>query len=245
MLACWSDFIFGSPVVKTAVSANNGNTWSTATVVSQSGRLCSVGGNNTQAAVTWYDDGSKTLFWAISSDGTRWTPYILDSVPTLVSGSTTDKVLAGPYALVMPAGTGLRAVYQIRDSGISKVFVRDLVVGSQRLPIGGSEQVEKFLPGAGTFCGQFVGSYQVTSDGITFRYAGWYTTASSSPLFVSGSDLNGKNGFPSGYNDVSGKINDYTGADCSKDGFGWLAWTDLRSGVPGQPQIWATRIPLE
>src|SRR5438270_8136914 len=122
--------------------------------------------------------------------------------------------------------------------------MRDLLAGSQRRVLG-VQQVEKFLPGAGV-CGQVVGSYQVTTAGITsasaaFRYSGWSTVDSSSPLFVSGADLEGINGFP---DPLLPKINDYTGADCSSS-FGWLAWTDLRLGITGKPQIWGTRFPLK
>jgi hypothetical protein len=240
VLACWAEFSGGTSVVKTSVSID-GNTWSQPQVVS-SGRLCTVGGNSIEGAVTWFNDQTNSLFWATSSDGKTWSkPVALDAAGALIYGSTTDKVLAGPYALVVPAGAGLLAVYQIRDNGISKVFVRDLAAGSQRLPLGGNETVEKFLPGVGA-CGKVAGSYQIMSGGVTFRYAGWYTTASSFPLFVSGADLYGTNGFT---NAPLPKINDYTGADCANDGFGWLAWTDLRSGVPNEPQIWGTRFPLK
>ena len=103
---------------------------------------------------TWFDDHTSALkFGPSSDDGENFNPpHTLASTDKLVlDASTTDRVLAGPYTLVVPGAPGLRALWQVRSPSlngeISKVFVGDLVENSAGQTLG-NEDIEKFLPGA-------------------------------------------------------------------------------------------------
>jgi len=246
-VVAWATFPKGQEQPSIEASSYDGFSWSPRITLGH-GTGPIVGGDQSRAAVTWFDNGSGigTLMFRISNDGQNWDPvtHTLAITDPLFGTSTTDKVLAGPYAIVIPGQMGLRAIWQVRtvtSSGeISQVFLGDLVDNSPANSLGNAN-TESFLPGAGA-CVGLAGAYQVTSDAGLFRYTVWFLGLQAQQLiFTSGASLDGHNGFPK--QGFPGTINDYTGADCSTD-FGWAAWTDLRDGIPGKPEIWGAKVPL-
>jgi hypothetical protein len=250
LVACWVDFFKPGKSLVLVAFSDGGGSWSPPTIISH-GQLCTVGSddsrvavNEPRAAVTWFDAKQRALKFRISNDGQVWDSVrrTLAETDPLVDGvSTTDKVLVGPYAFVLPGPSGLRAVWEVRrpslNGEISKVFVGDLGENSQGEALG-NENIEKFLPGAGR-CGKITGAYQVLSG--LFRYTVWeIDTTPPKRLFTSGADLDGQNGFP-GVDDLK-KIGDYTGADC----VGSVGWAVemcrlLRQRNPRAPYLWFTR----
>lgn len=178
-------------------------------MIAPRGRLCAVGGDGLMQAVTWVDDMRYPDRPALlkqrttSTNGQTWDPpkIVADAGELLIyqSGSTqalstTDKVLTGAYALVIPGQNGIRTVGQIRSNDISRVFVKDAAAFDGITFLGDSQQ-EKFLPGTGS-CGRVVGTYQVTSPGVQqfaalFRYTVWLLDGEPKLLFTSGADLSG------------------------------------------------------
>ena len=159
--------------------------------------------------------------------------------PLVLDISTTSEAESVPYALVIPAPGGLRALWQTRVGSQGQVFVADSSTGWQGAPIENSR--EHFLPGAGR-CATVVGAYETHSTGV-FRYKAWALNSndSATPLFVSSVDLNKSDATtPSRYPNLP-FIGDYTGTDCTAQA-GWAAWTDIRNS---RNEIWVAHFALD
>jgi len=247
LVACWVDFFdpSGNTFVKVAYS-DEGKIWSEPqTLAGPNVRACTVGGGDSQIAVSWWNKRTNTLELRTSRDGITWSrPTALAQVGDLVGGvSTTSRVLSVPYALIVANGDGLRAVYQVRDGDHSQVFIADSDNDWHRIPIGDANS-ETFLPGAGT-CPNLVGMYEARRASEGFRYTVWFinSTGLGQQLileFASGAELQGQDGDADPRFSLP-RIGDYTGVDCSGN-FGWASWTDTRSG---QPRVWGAVFPIE
>jgi hypothetical protein len=258
VVVCWVDFIrpSGATLIETAYLDDSTSTWSSAkTLAGGQVSSCTVGGSESQVAITWMRTRVKasqkqySLEFTTSTDGQNWSSAnVLANLGALVQGtndaSTTSKVLSAPYALVIPGQNGLRAVWQARDNSlsISELYIRDVLPKLGSIFTFGDPAVEKFLPGTGT-CGAVAGTYEVTGSSGYFRYSVWslISVKPLGPIFASGADLNAQYGKDDPNHPGFKRIGDYTGVDCSGR-FAWASWTDLREG---RPEIWGARIPLQ
>jgi hypothetical protein len=246
LVGCWADFFgTGSAFIKTAFS-DDGKNWSTPnTIAGPSAEICTIGGNDTLVAITWFvpSGSSGDLWFATSSDGVLWSAKNhLATVGTLVTvvdctqpcqpESTTSLALSPPYVLIIPGQSSPSAVWQVNYNGISQVFANTLTVNPSPVPLG-DLSTSKFLPGTGS-CGSIVGAY-LDSGQNSYQYTVWSLDyPQNTPIFTSTAFLNPH----SGYLDKNGRgrrIGDYTAVDCMGS-IGWAAWTDTRLGTPENPQ---------
>lgn len=207
-------------------------------------------------AVTWLDNRpttSDTLRVRTSANGTMWNAERLLAPKfdegLLKRGSTTDKVLSVAYAAVLPLGSQMGSVAQVRSNKISKAFtvLSDCFGVPSRFNYFGSSQRESFLPGTGP-CANFVGVYQSmqlnATDPLTpFRYTAWQLGPDGhpfGPVFLSSKDLHGQDGVPDSKSAPLNRIGEYTASDCG-DRWGWIVWTDLRNG---KAEIWGAQVSL-
>jgi hypothetical protein len=259
MVACWTDFLSFDPQpsrVLVAAYSDDGVVWSRTRI--GNGVNCTLGGNASQVAVTWFNDSDQTLRVRISTDGINWNnPFILANANPLVKGtepsgqpffSTTSVVLSEPYGIVVPDAAGLKVVWQQGGNNTSQVLVGNAMpnavgqVFADPTNNAVSPTITTFLPGAGS-CGLIAGAYQLTTTSGQFRYKVWPLSGRGpvAPIFISGTDLNAQQGDPGDPEFVGWwRIGDYTSTACSGQ-MGWAAWTDTRGG---KSAIYGAVIPL-
>jgi hypothetical protein len=216
LIACWvevrkqSETKLAFSRVMTSFS-NGGLIWSRPPVrlsdTTEKAFSCKTGaagtlGTDATAAITWLRQSDDTLYARTSVNGVVFEPTtkLVTSSPLLKFGTTTDKVLSVSDAQIITGNSGLRAIWQIRDSGMSQTFIADLA-NPQPLPFKDTS-FEKFLPGTGT-CKRLAGMYQTTIPGMTsrstrFKHTVWSidTASPTGPVFTSGKALFGGDGYP-------------------------------------------------